>query len=265
MWFNAKVQNFHLFLPDSGPQTSGDEFRLRKKKTRTVFSRNQVFQLESMFEVKRYLSSSERVSLAQALRLTETQVKIWFQNRRNKWKRQVATEVDDSGGSVGGASGSFLHVEDNLPPYQYRNRHAEALVGLNSRGSQINETPQTPKDILRSLKLEQPNPQTFLYTTHVNRPPALTVPWFLSPMGLQLSRLDALGSAFPPMYPLTTPQESSDTGVREMNAQAETVSDLSTIAGPNSSKGFWQYLETASPLPLLQIQVRTDKPPLRKQ
>ena len=60
-----------------------------KKKTRTVFSRNQVLQLEATFEAKRYLSSVERVSLAQTLHLTETQVKIWFQNRRNKWKRQL--------------------------------------------------------------------------------------------------------------------------------------------------------------------------------
>ena len=61
---------------------------LRKKKTRTVFSRSQIYRLESMFEMKRYLSSTERSNLASTLNLTETQVKIWFQNRRNKWKRQ---------------------------------------------------------------------------------------------------------------------------------------------------------------------------------
>ncbi|CAB0041377.1 unnamed protein product, partial [Trichogramma brassicae] len=66
----------------------------RKKKTRTVFSRTQVFQLESTFDMKRYLSSSERAALATSLRLTETQVKIWFQNRRNKWKRQLAAEIE---------------------------------------------------------------------------------------------------------------------------------------------------------------------------
>ena len=46
----------------------------RKKKTRTVFSRAQVLQLESTFDAKRYLSSAERSNLATALRLTETQV-----------------------------------------------------------------------------------------------------------------------------------------------------------------------------------------------
>ncbi|XP_037116733.1 homeobox protein HMX1 [Syngnathus acus] len=78
----------------SGFDAPPDSNTTRKKKTRTVFSRSQVFQLESTFDMKRYLSSSERAGLAASLHLTETQVKIWFQNRRNKWKRQLAADLE---------------------------------------------------------------------------------------------------------------------------------------------------------------------------
>ncbi|NXW46429.1 HMX2 protein, partial [Nyctiprogne leucopyga] len=75
---------------DGGDRQAGTA----KKKTRTVFSRSQVYQLESTFDMKRYLSSSERACLASSLQLTETQVKTWFQNRRNKWKRQLSAELE---------------------------------------------------------------------------------------------------------------------------------------------------------------------------
>lgn len=65
-----------------------------KKKTRTVFSRYQVHELEKKFEGRQYLSSTDRSLLAQQLQLTETQVKIWFQNRRNKQKRQKEADGD---------------------------------------------------------------------------------------------------------------------------------------------------------------------------
>ncbi|KAL7064268.1 hypothetical protein AAHC03_05624 [Spirometra sp. Aus1] len=244
-------------------QTNRDEFRLRKKKTRTVFSRNQVFQLESMFEVKRYLSSSERVSLAQALRLTETQVKIWFQNRRNKWKRQVATEVEESGGAVGATPSAFLRMDDTLP-YPYK--HLEALEALHPRRPDVNEPREKAGDMFCLPKLEQPHLPAFLYTTHASRLPALTAPWFLSPLGLQLSRFDIppRGPGFQAMYPPTTLSESSDVRGLGRSVPTEAVAGFPAVSVPSSSKGFYQYLETASPLSLLQIQVRTDKPQLRK-
>ncbi|KAM4808942.1 homeobox protein HMX1 isoform 1-T2 [Rhinophrynus dorsalis] len=88
-----RKEDFQCKEEDKSDQDS-DQRSSRKKKTRTVFSRSQVFQLESTFDMKRYLSSSERAGLAASLHLTETQVKIWFQNRRNKWKRQLAADLE---------------------------------------------------------------------------------------------------------------------------------------------------------------------------
>ncbi|EFX86625.1 hypothetical protein DAPPUDRAFT_25304, partial [Daphnia pulex] len=60
----------------------------RKKRSRAAFSHGQVFELERRFGHQKYLSGPERADLAQMLKLTETQVKIWFQNRRYKTKRR---------------------------------------------------------------------------------------------------------------------------------------------------------------------------------
>ncbi|KAH8277304.1 hypothetical protein KR026_008859 [Drosophila bipectinata] len=60
----------------------------RKKRSRAAFSHAQVFELERRFAQQRYLSGPERSEMAKSLRLTETQVKIWFQNRRYKTKRK---------------------------------------------------------------------------------------------------------------------------------------------------------------------------------
>ncbi|XP_043912660.1 homeobox protein Nkx-2.3 [Protopterus annectens] len=59
-----------------------------RRKPRVLFSQAQVFELERRFKQQRYLSAPEREHLATTLKLTSTQVKIWFQNRRYKCKRQ---------------------------------------------------------------------------------------------------------------------------------------------------------------------------------
>ncbi|NWR76756.1 NKX26 protein, partial [Centropus unirufus] len=60
----------------------------QRRKPRVLFSQAQVFELEQRFKQQKYLSAPEREHLASALKLTSTQVKIWFQNRRYKCKRQ---------------------------------------------------------------------------------------------------------------------------------------------------------------------------------
>ncbi|KAM6997272.1 NK3 homeobox 3 [Tautogolabrus adspersus] len=65
-----------------------------KKRSRAAFSHAQVYELERRFHAQRYLSGPERADLAGELKLTETQVKIWFQNRRYKTKRrQMVAEL----------------------------------------------------------------------------------------------------------------------------------------------------------------------------
>ncbi|XP_061131303.1 homeobox protein Nkx-2.3-like [Syngnathus typhle] len=72
--------------------------RSRRRRPRVLFSQAQVLQLERRFKQQRYLSAPEREHLAAALELTSNQVKIWFQNRRYKCKRQGQTRTVEAGG-----------------------------------------------------------------------------------------------------------------------------------------------------------------------
>ncbi|KAG5319694.1 BARH1 protein, partial [Pseudoatta argentina] len=66
----------------------------RKKRPRTAFTATQIKSLEAEFERNKYLSVAKRLQLSKNLKLTETQIKIWFQNRRTKWKRKYTNDVE---------------------------------------------------------------------------------------------------------------------------------------------------------------------------
>ena len=67
--------------------SSSTDADTKKKKRRVLFSKAQTYELEQRFRQQRYLSAPEREHLASILRLTPTQVKIWFQNHRYKLKK----------------------------------------------------------------------------------------------------------------------------------------------------------------------------------
>ncbi|XP_006988996.1 homeobox protein Nkx-2.8 [Peromyscus maniculatus bairdii] len=84
-------------LASLGPASPGSDTEKRRKR-RVLFSKAQTLELERRFRQQRYLSAPEREQLARLLRLTPTQVKIWFQNHRYKLKRgraPGATEPSD--------------------------------------------------------------------------------------------------------------------------------------------------------------------------
>ncbi|XP_022708565.1 homeobox protein abdominal-A-like [Varroa jacobsoni] len=64
-----------------------------KKHTRPTFSGHQIYVLEKTFEQTKYLAGPERAKLAYALGMSESQVKVWFQNRRTKWRKKHAAEM----------------------------------------------------------------------------------------------------------------------------------------------------------------------------
>ncbi|XP_056633319.1 homeobox protein LOX10-like [Diorhabda sublineata] len=90
-----------------------------KRKPRVLFSQAQVYELEQRFKQQKYLSAPEREQMAQGLKLTPTQVKIWFQNRRYKNKRQrlEKTEMERKTDNVVTSSGYCIVPQIQQNPY----------------------------------------------------------------------------------------------------------------------------------------------------
>ncbi|XP_023791494.1 homeobox protein BarH-like 1 [Cyanistes caeruleus] len=72
---------------EPGPPEPGKAKKGRR--SRTVFTELQLMGLEKRFEKQKYLSTPDRIDLAESLGLSQLQVKTWYQNRRMKWKKIV--------------------------------------------------------------------------------------------------------------------------------------------------------------------------------
>lgn len=67
----------------------------KRRKSRTAFTNQQIYELEKRFLYQKYLTPADRDEIAQNLNLTNAQVITWFQNRRAKLKRDLEELKND--------------------------------------------------------------------------------------------------------------------------------------------------------------------------
>ncbi|XP_056153564.1 homeobox protein Dlx4b [Lampris incognitus] len=88
------------------PRAGGKGKKVRKP--RTIYSSLQLQALHQRFQHTQYLALPERAELAATLGLTQTQVKIWFQNKRSKYKKIMKHSS--------GPEGEHLHSSSSISP-----------------------------------------------------------------------------------------------------------------------------------------------------
>ncbi|EEB18495.1 Homeobox protein Hox-B1, putative [Pediculus humanus corporis] len=121
-------ESFMVLKQKSSNESVSKKCGGKAKRVRTIFTPEQLERLEAEFERQQYMVGPERLYLAHTLQLTEAQVKVWFQNRRIKWRKQHLEiqqqrlaaikqqnqrgDVDDSDDESGDSSNNYSFTTD---------------------------------------------------------------------------------------------------------------------------------------------------------
>ncbi|KAL5969677.1 Homeobox protein [Taenia solium] len=135
--------------PHTPPRSSS------KRKPRILFSQTQVYELEKRFNQQRYLSAPDREQLALQLKMSSQQVKIWFQNRRYKLKRQLQEK---------GLDPSMIQPYLTPPPY----REFETSLRASEEVYEVDASKSATNTAISAATAEQPQWQP--YSTLSPRP-----------------------------------------------------------------------------------------------
>ncbi|XP_027801325.2 homeobox protein BarH-like 2 [Marmota flaviventris] len=164
-------------LASSESETEQPTPRQKKpRRSRTIFTELQLMGLEKKFQKQKYLSTPDRLDLAQSLGLTQLQVKTWYQNRRMKWKKMVLKGGQEAPTKPKGRpKKNSIPTSEEIEAEEKLNNQAQSQEHLDpSQGQEESCEAQEPKALDVPLEVAEPPGQPQESPVASSEPPPLS-------------------------------------------------------------------------------------------
>ncbi|XP_041033799.1 H2.0-like homeobox protein isoform X4 [Cetorhinus maximus] len=137
---------YAVLTKDTMPQT----YKRKRSWSRAVFSNLQRKGLEKRFEIQKYVTKPDRKQLAAMLGLTDAQVKVWFQNRRMKWRHSKEAQAQKEKEKEQLEKPASVEGEQRVRESQSDSEKSDSeLTDINEKDIEVNECPDHKATVIR--------------------------------------------------------------------------------------------------------------------